>query len=399
MVTSNGDSIYKCPLCKENLQSQKDFTTHIRGHNEVKPHPDPNDPSGQAKVYYCCLCGKMLSSFSSLDRHMLVHSGERPFSCELCGQTFTTNGNMHRHKRTHSAKELQEYGEAMGIPLASLGKRGGRKKKAVNNSVQPKETEASQTEISPVASAKSDIDDVKKPHCPICSQSFLTTHQLEAHLHSSHAGEELKCQYCGFTSLNFGMLQIHMILHSTSSAAGSSSSAPSSTNVSSLLSSPTFTNSPFKNDFSPHKFPQLCKAMLAKDEYPTLSLPDMTPATFGKPLSAFVEQQRIVTTTSLPYTPVLRSQLVTDLSREQQAVDDNEDVEVDHSALSTVHRNQTEDLEHTTNNSPSKPFEDNGNNHLDHNNHDDDESHKEVAESENNLTKQQNATLLLENTN
>ena len=93
---SPADQMYTCPLCHEHQATQKEFTTHIRGHNEVKPHNDPNDPTGQAKVYFCCLCGKMLSSFSSLDRHMLVHSGERPFSCDLCGQTFTTNGNMHR---------------------------------------------------------------------------------------------------------------------------------------------------------------------------------------------------------------------------------------------------------------------------------------------------------------
>jgi uncharacterized Zn-finger protein len=102
---------------------------HIRAHNEVKPSPDPNDPTGQAKVYYCCLCGKMLSSFSSLDRHMLVHSGERPFSCQLCGQTFTTNGNMHRHKRTHGARDahlaLEENDP--GAP-----RRGGGRKRSLH---------------------------------------------------------------------------------------------------------------------------------------------------------------------------------------------------------------------------------------------------------------------------
>jgi hypothetical protein len=77
VVESTSDKKYKCPLCLETLQSQNAFTQHIRGHNEVKPQNDPNDPTGQSKVYYCCLCGKMLSSFSSLDRHMLVHSGER----------------------------------------------------------------------------------------------------------------------------------------------------------------------------------------------------------------------------------------------------------------------------------------------------------------------------------
>lgn len=52
-------------------------------------------------MFECGLCGKQLSSNSSLDRHLLVHSGERPFRCHICGTHFTTNGNMHRHIRGH----------------------------------------------------------------------------------------------------------------------------------------------------------------------------------------------------------------------------------------------------------------------------------------------------------
>uniref|UniRef100_A0ACB8FCQ7 Uncharacterized protein n=1 Tax=Sphaerodactylus townsendi TaxID=933632 RepID=A0ACB8FCQ7_9SAUR len=61
---------------------------HIRQHN--------TDTGGTD--HSCSICGKSLSSASSLDRHMLVHSGERPYKCSVCDQSFTTNGNMHRSK-------------------------------------------------------------------------------------------------------------------------------------------------------------------------------------------------------------------------------------------------------------------------------------------------------------
>ena len=52
-VVEPTDQIYTCPLCHENQSSQKDFTTHIRGHNEVKPHSDPNDPTGKTHIAQC----------------------------------------------------------------------------------------------------------------------------------------------------------------------------------------------------------------------------------------------------------------------------------------------------------------------------------------------------------
>ena len=91
--------------------------------------------------------GKMLSSFSSLDRHMLVHSGERPFSCNLCGQTFTTNGNMHRHSRTHGHRELEGMDGKQGVEGtgASTPRRPGRKRKHP----PPSESCASPTNVPP----------------------------------------------------------------------------------------------------------------------------------------------------------------------------------------------------------------------------------------------------------
>ncbi|KAI4901158.1 hypothetical protein NFI96_022148 [Prochilodus magdalenae] len=78
-------SSFICPLCEKNCMTQHQLTMHIRQHNTDNGGTD----------HSCSICGKALSSASSLDRHMLVHSGERPYKCTVCGQTFTTNGNMH----------------------------------------------------------------------------------------------------------------------------------------------------------------------------------------------------------------------------------------------------------------------------------------------------------------
>lgn len=55
------------------------------------PSQAPTTPN-QTNMHVCRLCDKLLSSSSSLDRHMLTHSGERPFVCKRCHMTFTTNG-------------------------------------------------------------------------------------------------------------------------------------------------------------------------------------------------------------------------------------------------------------------------------------------------------------------
>jgi uncharacterized Zn-finger protein len=208
------------------MGSQKEFTAHIRGHNEVKPSPDPNDPTGQAKVYYCCLCGKMLSSFSSLDRHMLVHSGERPFSCEKCGQTFTTNGNMHRHKRTHGARDSRESDGSSGTSSNGGGQRGRAGRKRKTSLEQPAELPSP----SPLESAKMMQQLVKKTEvrnlfniggglpspvpsghakCPICHETFFSEISLAAHVDSAHRGQEIKCDECNNAFPGYSYLKLH----------------------------------------------------------------------------------------------------------------------------------------------------------------------------------------------
>ena len=253
---------YKCPICSLVMPSQKDFTAHLRGHNEVKPTPDPSDPTGQAKVYHCCLCGKMLSSFSSLDRHMLVHSGERPFSCIFCGQTFTTNGNMHRHQRTHGMKTPGDEGELgmeAGIPECKARKRllaPGQEELCSgvsNNNQSSKELFASQSVT-----------------CPACSDTFVNDISVETHILNAHSGEPLKCDQCTAMYPTFQNLKLHKYLHHLSSI-------PNYPTPTSLPFTPTF-NMFNKEAPSPLKIPMYQENPSDNDdEAPTLTTSSPAP--------------------------------------------------------------------------------------------------------------------------
>ncbi|CAB4063998.1 RREB1 [Lepeophtheirus salmonis] len=232
ILTKDSPQDLNCPLCSIVLHSQKDFTAHIRGHNEVKPLPDPNDPTGQAKVYYCCLCKKMLSSFSSLDRHMLVHSGERPFSCQKCGQTFTTNGNMHRHKRTHGNRDSHDSDGSTGA-RSTVGRppKNGVPVPSENNPVAlplPSSEELFKNEfpclLPPSIQSPSPIQNQHQQQqpqqqhlpcslpgfsCPICKLTLLTEFTLETHINLSHPGMEVPCDECTVSFSTYYLLKLH----------------------------------------------------------------------------------------------------------------------------------------------------------------------------------------------
>ncbi|XP_032870481.1 ras-responsive element-binding protein 1 [Amblyraja radiata] len=128
---------------------------------------------------------------------MLVHSGERPYTCSVCQQAFTTNGNMHRHMKIHE-KEPSVTGAA-SPPSPSKRRRLSAKRKLSQEEGEPVKEESPSKKAQVTRESASEAEEEKKSeevlHCPVCLKTFICKYGLESHM-ETHPDSSLRCGLC-----------------------------------------------------------------------------------------------------------------------------------------------------------------------------------------------------------
>ncbi|KAF4524885.1 hypothetical protein B566_EDAN015541, partial [Ephemera danica] len=217
--SEDADVRYVCPVCDQVFVSQHEFTVHIRAHNEASGGTTTPPTAASSKVFSCSICGKLLSSSSSLDRHMLVHSGERPFKCRICQVAFTTNGNMHRHMRTHNNntssvnnnhQQLQQ-GDSDGGSSDSMPEKSRKRRSNGDLNVPSPKKRIEEGSASPPAAAVPPVSCQASQRCDKCFMSFTSERELTLHRYAAHAPhdddpmleESTKPAQVGFKDLTF----------------------------------------------------------------------------------------------------------------------------------------------------------------------------------------------------
>lgn len=77
------------------------------------------------KCYNCTYCGRKLRSSDALKKHIRIHTGDRPYTCNMCEKTFTQSSGMYAHlRRRHPGAPCNSRKESgsLVVPADERGK-------------------------------------------------------------------------------------------------------------------------------------------------------------------------------------------------------------------------------------------------------------------------------------
>ena len=81
----NGTTVYQCRYCNKVYTLKSNCRTHERKNHEMD------------LKFTCRICDKKYLNRSDLNRHMCVHSENRPFKCNYCGECFKRIDALYTH--------------------------------------------------------------------------------------------------------------------------------------------------------------------------------------------------------------------------------------------------------------------------------------------------------------
>lgn len=120
------DRPHKCHLCDQSFVFANELASHIEYHNpdnhkyqcskcdrkyffkrSLVAHLARNHKE-RVRDQVCTVCDKGFFDLTALKKHLLIHTGEKPFECPECHTKFVRSDHLKTHMKIHSRSMVKE---------------------------------------------------------------------------------------------------------------------------------------------------------------------------------------------------------------------------------------------------------------------------------------------------
>lgn len=200
-----------CKYCHEKFVHMASLTRHIRRAHNQRYVPEVSRENENVE---CKVCNGIYLK-SSLDAHLLTHTGTKQYSCPICSKQFTTKWNLKLHKWTHAAATSKPF-KCELCNGAFIRKSDYTSHMNSHKSIRPYTCNYCGCKFIRKYNCLRHVrehEEGKAFICSVCNKSFHRSYYLKEHMRVHSGVRPFSCHICGKTSTTKSNHNKHMKIH------------------------------------------------------------------------------------------------------------------------------------------------------------------------------------------